>query len=294
MRLAMVAPLLYRLRRCSAADATALNHSITRARAGWAAGVPLPPGGSIVQELNVEYSDMWRASLGAFDADGSLVPSQGVLDAQYAYSFMFANNGPTAFRGFNGRTVRPGYEPWSKFAADEFTGKFAPPIVPLLLLNGDLDPAVDNDGSAQQSARFYGASGFVPSAPAAPSRRGSVRLMTIPYAGHTTLGQSPVRCAEAGNPLLCQMGADGVGINGPFAPACGAQIALSFINNVSGPLNVSCLQRLFPLDLGGSLALTQQTALAEFGTTNLWGDGEPDPAAGPSPAAAASTQAVHA
>jgi pimeloyl-ACP methyl ester carboxylesterase len=273
MRLPMVAPLLYRLRHCTAADEVALNHSITRARAGWAVGVPLPPGGSIVQELNVEYSDMWRASLGAADGE-ALVPPQGVLDAQYEYSFMFANNGPNKFRGFNGKTVRPGYEPWSKFAADEFTGKFAPPIVPLLLLNGDLDPAVDNDGSAQQSAGFYGASGFVargsPPSSAAFSSRGSVRLMTIPYAGHTTLGQSPVRCSDAKNPLLCTMGADGVGINGPFTPSCGAQLAISFIQNASGPLNTSCLQHLFPLDLEGSLALTQQTALAEFGTTNLW------------------------
>ena len=52
--------------------------------------------------------------------------------------------------------VRVGYDLWDKFDADEFVGKFAPAVVPILLLNGDTDQAVDNDANAQQSARFYG------------------------------------------------------------------------------------------------------------------------------------------
>ena len=58
----------------------------------------------------MEYSDMWRASLGG-DGGAALVPPQDVLDAQYEQSFMFANNGPGTFRGFNGRTVRAGTWP---------------------------------------------------------------------------------------------------------------------------------------------------------------------------------------
>jgi pimeloyl-ACP methyl ester carboxylesterase len=272
MKLPFAPALLYRLRRCSAPDLAALNHSITQARAARAAGVPLPLGASIIQEVNVEYGDMWRASLGG-SAGEALIPSQAVLDAQYE-RFMFADNNAD-FNGFNGKTVRVGYDLWNKFKPDEFVGRFAPPLVPLLLLNGDTDQAVDNDANAQQSARFYDSK--------LEGARANLRLLTIPYAGHTTLGQSPVRCSEQGNPLACTVAADGVGINGPLAPACGAQIAASFINDTSGPLDVSCLQRLFPLDLEGKLSLTQRWSEAEFGTPDMWGDGLPTPAPTPPP-----------
>jgi pimeloyl-ACP methyl ester carboxylesterase len=261
MKLPFVPALLYRLRRCSTPDLAALNRSITQARAVWAAGVPLPSGASIVQEVNVEFGDMWRASLGG-NAGEALIPPQTVLNAQYE-RFMFADNNAN-FAGFNSKTVRVGYDLWDTFAADEFVGKFAPPLVPILLLNGDTDQAVNNDANAQQSARFYDSN--------LEGARANLRLLTIPYAGHTTIGQSPVRCSEQGNPLACTVAADGVGINGPFAPACGAQIAVSFINDTNGPLNVSCLQRLYPLDLEGKLALTQQWSEAEFGTPDMWGD----------------------
>lgn len=150
-------------------------------------------------------------------------------------------------------------------------------MVPTLLLNGDVDQAVNNDANMQVSAQMYASSGV--------GVRSNIRAVTIPYAGHTTLGQSPVQCTSAHNPGLCKVGSDGVGINGPFAPACGASIAVSFIRNTTGLLNLTCLQHLFPLDLRGALALTCQTALAEFGVANLWDnfDGPPPPALPPAP-----------
>jgi pimeloyl-ACP methyl ester carboxylesterase len=281
MKLPLGPALLYRLDRCAAGDLQALNHSITAARAASAAGVPLPPGASIVQELNVEYGDMWRASVGG-SAGEALIPTQAVIDAGYD-NFLFVSN-DEAFAGFNAKTVRPGYEVWNKFDADEFVGGFAPPLVPILLLNGDVDPAVDNDANAQISSLFY-------TAAAGAGERSNVHLVTIPYAGHTTLGQSPVRCTDANNPLLCTVGSDGVGINGGLAPACGAQIAVSFVQNTSGPLNLDCLQNLFPLDFEGQLSLTRTAALAEFGITNLWDNDEtPMPVPPPTPAYTCATK----
>ena len=153
--------------------------------------------------------------------------------------------------------------------------------MPMLLLNGDVDQAVNNDANMQVSAQMYASLGV--------GARSNIRAVTIPYAGHTTTGQSPVQCTDAHDPALCTVGSDGVGINGPFAPACGASIAVSFIRNPAGPLNLTCLQHLFPLDLGGELALTRQTALAEFGVANLWDNTDappPAPPSGPPPPAA--------
>jgi pimeloyl-ACP methyl ester carboxylesterase len=275
MRLSMVPAFLYRLRRCSPADLLALNHSVTNQRASSAGPVSVPPGTSIVQELNMEYSDHWMASLGGRGGE-ALVPSQASIDSAYE-TFMFADNNAKV-RGFNAKTTRPGFELWNKFPDPEgYVGKFGPPLVPMLLLNGDVDQAVNNDGDVQQSVSFYGKQQTV------GRSRNNVRLMTIPYAGHTTLGQSPVRCSEKSNPLVCSMQEDGVGINGPFAPACGAQIAMSFIDDTSGFLNTSCLLRLFPLDFAGRLSLTQKTSMGEFGTEDLWGAVVPTPAPTPVP-----------
>ena len=266
MRMAMVPALLYRLHRCSAADLLALNHSISIQRAKSVDPLSpefLPPGLPIVHELNMEYSDHLMAFLGGSGRE-ALIPSQASIDRAYE-TFLFADNNAEV-KGFNGKTIRPGFELWNKYTDPEgYIGKFGAPIVPLLLLNGDVDQAVNNDGNVQQSASVYGEL-------AAVGQSHNVRLMTIPYAGHTTLGQSPVQCSDPSNPLVCAMQADSVGINGPFAPACGAQIALSFMNDATGLLNTSCLYRLFPLDFAGRLALTQKASLAEFGTANLWGD----------------------
>ena len=103
MRLPMAPAFLYRLDRCDDKDLAALNRSLSAARRQSAAGVPMPVGGSILQELNVEYSDMWRASLGGSGGE-PLIPSQTTLDAAYA-NFLFASN-DAQYSGFNGKTVR--------------------------------------------------------------------------------------------------------------------------------------------------------------------------------------------
>lgn len=62
MRLPMAPAFLYRLDRCEDEDLVALNRSVSAARLRSTAGIPMPVGGSIIQELNVEY---------ACDIDGS-------------------------------------------------------------------------------------------------------------------------------------------------------------------------------------------------------------------------------
>lgn len=91
VRLAMVAPLLYRLRRFSAAHAADPDHPIAHARAGRLGGGRAAPTGRLhragaQRRSIVEHGDTWRALPGGFDASGVLV----VLDAQY----VLTNNGP--------------------------------------------------------------------------------------------------------------------------------------------------------------------------------------------------------
>jgi hypothetical protein len=92
-----------------------------------------------------------------------------------------------------------------------------------------------------------------------------------------------VLCTDLDDPTVCNVGSDGVGINGPFAPACGAQIALSFLADTTGPLNLECLQELFPLDFEGSIQLTRASALTQFGTEDLWDNNNDDETAAPTP-----------
>ena len=43
--------------------------------------------------------------------------------------FFYDQDNNPEYNGFNGKTVRVGYDVWDKFDADEFVGKFAPPVV---------------------------------------------------------------------------------------------------------------------------------------------------------------------
>ena len=69
------------------------------------------------------------------------------------------------------------------------------------------------------------------------------------------------------------------GVSTPTTGVCGEheENTQNYMEKAIGPLDDDSSRTLplFPLDLEGSLALTQQTALSEFGTTDLWGDGEP-------------------
>jgi pimeloyl-ACP methyl ester carboxylesterase len=124
---------------------------------------------------------------------------------------------------------------WPVYQTDQYFGQFAVTSVPLLMLNGTLDPQTPMSVAEPVSDHFT-----------APHQT----FVTIPQAAHTTLTQSPID--EAGN-------------------TCGAELIRQFYDNPESKLDRTCLDYVLPIDFAGDADLTQ----ALFGTGSPWADEAP-------------------
>jgi pimeloyl-ACP methyl ester carboxylesterase len=115
---------------------------------------------------------------------------------------------------------------------DRYFGSFGATDVPLLMLNGTLDPQTPLS-VAEPAGDFY--------------RGTNQHFVQIPYSPHTTLTQSL--------------------INGS-GDTCGAELARQFLDAPTAPLDMSCLSLVLPLDFSGSADITELI----FGTRSPWND----------------------
>lgn len=103
---------------------------------------------------------------------------------------------------------------WPTYPKDEFVDAFARPQVPMLMMNGTLDPA-----TTIERVR-----------PVVPSWTGPGRtFVEVPDATHALMGNSPTKSG----------------------PSCGTQLVLSFLSSPGGALDTSCVADLKPLDFEG-------------------------------------------
>ena len=124
---------------------------------------------------------------------------------------------------------------WPTYPLDAYVGQFAETTVPMLMLNGTLDPQTPIAIARPTGDHFTGT---------------YQQFVEIPYAAHTTLTQSPI---DANN------------------NTCGAELIRQFLAEPTATLNTSCLDFVLPLDFSGSLKLTQ----ALFGTDLPFADSVP-------------------
>jgi pimeloyl-ACP methyl ester carboxylesterase len=121
---------------------------------------------------------------------------------------------------------------WPAFERDRYFGDFADTVVPLLMLNGTLDPQTPLAVARPTGQHYRGA---------------SQHFVEIPYSPHTTLTQSLVDTAGS---------------------TCGADLVRQFLSNPTGTLNEDCLDLVLPLNFAGIPEITQLL----FGTDSPWND----------------------
>jgi pimeloyl-ACP methyl ester carboxylesterase len=122
---------------------------------------------------------------------------------------------------------------WPRYAVDEHHDRWAVTDLPVLMLNGTLDLQT-------------------PLAIATPARRhlarAGQRFVTVPWAAHGTIAQSP--------------------LGDPAALPCGMQIILGFVRDPTAAPDLACLDALLPLDFNG---YGDRWGVPDLiGTTDLW------------------------
>lgn len=144
--------------------------------------------------------------------------------------------------------LRDAYDMWPRYRPDALVGKYPSSNVPVLMMNGTLDPQTPLE-FAEAIAPHYVAA--------------SQGLIVLPRAAHGVIHQSPTS-------------------EGTSEPSCGMMLWHQFLESPSVPLDSACRANILHHDFAGSPALAEQF----FGRPTLWGPGS-EPASLPAPATAA-------
>lgn len=129
--------------------------------------------------------------------------------------------------------LRDAYDMWPRYAPDGLVGKYPNSNVPVLMMNGTLDPQTPLE-FAQAIAPHYIAA--------------SQGLIVLPRAAHGVIHQSPTS-------------------GGTTVPSCGMMLWHQFLESPTVPLNAACRANILPHDFAGSPDLAERF----FGTPTLWG-----------------------
>ncbi|HEU4408309.1 MAG TPA: hypothetical protein VFS43_23805 [Polyangiaceae bacterium] len=210
---ALVFPLLYRLDRCDPADRDALEAFFSLLVEGPAGSSAGPGPDSFALRMNIGFAEFWSDS-----------PTRAEYDARCAEA-AFCTAGD--FDRF---------EAWPRYAPPADVHALPATAVPVLALNGDLDPQ-----TPIEKAERVG-----------PMLRGPAQtFVRVPFATHFVLGHSPVQT--------------------PGAPPCGFQLLTGFVRAPAAPPDLACLDDL----AAPSFDLPPDAAERLFGTSDAW-ENEPD------------------
>ena len=123
-------------------------------------------------------------------------------------------------------------EGWPTCDTDDYYRKWASPDVPILMLNGTLDRLTPIDMANIVRENLTGPHQY---------------FVEAPNVNHVVIMSSPVKNI--------------------FAPNCGMQIVIDYINEPLTRPDISCLENLRPINFRGNPFMS----LLVFGAWNLWG-----------------------
>jgi pimeloyl-ACP methyl ester carboxylesterase len=197
---AMIPGLIYRLQRCDPADVAVLDRIVDKAL-----GLDFPERYlSQVTNENVIYSELWASP--RFADNAALL---GYLDGVYAGDTLFANG--------QGYYMNDAYLRWPRYR-DPLDDVWASTTVPVLMLQGQLDPATPYDFSVEVTQHFAG-----------PRQT----YVAFPYGAHNVFVGTPVA-------------------GGPPPLHCADRIFSAFLADPEGPLDTSCVAETLPPDFVGT------------------------------------------
>lgn len=204
-----------RFDRCNADDVAALR--LMRSRKIFTS--PNEGLSSDVLGLNIMFSELWE----------SPPPSQSVLTQRYDDA-VFPTTTPSA----------AAEAAWPKYARDELTGKLPDAQIPVLVMNGTFDTQTPIEISETAKAHY-----------SLPGRT----FVTIPYANHNVIAQSPLPPSGNRPP-----------------EHCGMSLMTAFLQSPGSTLDTSCVSRVVP----PSFTRPEDELRYLFGTTALF-SGAPVP-----------------
>jgi pimeloyl-ACP methyl ester carboxylesterase len=193
---AFVPSIVYRLERCDSGDIDAIVH-LFNALFPTETGESLPSFSSVLF-YNETCSEIWDHS--SFADNGALVD---YLDGVYMDDLV-----PTE-KGYARNEI---CQAWPKYE-DARDDLFAATDVPLLMLEGELDPATPHAFATELEALYTG-----------PHQT----FVTMPSSGHNVNGGAPTATGD-----------------------CGAELFDAFLEDPTAPLDTSCVGERLPLDFEG-------------------------------------------
>ena len=201
--------LTYRAQRCAADDVTAITYFSSKLQAARAT----PAGGfSLPLQMYVDVSELWT-----YPTPG--VPAvQAVLDQT---SIAVGASLATAMAA----------DSWPRYNPAPYARQWPSTTVPLLMMNGGLDPATPLPAALAAKDQFQG-----------PNQT----FVTFPDEGHGVEGQSPTDAL--------------------WTHDCGFEIVGQFLADPAAQLDTSCLANVLPLNFSGQPAMNQYF----WGTTDVW------------------------
>eukprot|EP01083_Nonionella_stella_P027502 75761_1 len=236
----LIPPIIHRLQRCNADDITALN-TLLAGYEGFTVEsfVMLLTG---VTGHNIIVSEMWFGS----DPTNPGLSYDEFIAAEKEY---YISTGL-------GSMLRRWWGYWNKYEPNpDIYNKYANPSMPMLLLNGDLDPQTHVKW-ALHAGRQYGAN--INDNTHNPLKR---YYYTVPNAVHSVMFQS----------RIVNYTDNTIDLDDDYE-ACGFYIMASFIDgNRNFVPDNKCIDWLTPIDWKGEGNITQQLSQKLMGTNDMWG-----------------------
>ncbi len=202
--------LVYRINRCSDADVKAVSKFVSAVTAGTSTKSTFVP-----LHLHVSVSELWSDS----------GPSLDQLRSWYADAAIATSNA----------YMRQAYDVWPRYTPDEYKGKWAASSVPILVLQGQLDPATPEFSAVRVKEHYEGA---------------HQTFVSMPYAGHTVTGGSPTAQTW-------------------ITSDCAGALVGAFWMAPNATLDTSCTTRVLPFQFKGIAGANEQL----FGEQDIWEGG---------------------
>ncbi len=217
----VVPALLYRLARCEPGDITAIEGAVNMLFGSDSTYQDLGEGYSGVLYRNVVYSEMWEHS--DFPDPVSLQLYWNELEAD------------AVFWTGSGESMYDEWDVWPKYNDELHDDIWAQTDVPMLMLQGMLDPATHYSRAVAMGEQLNG-----------PNQT----FLLFPTAAHNITSGTPVS-------------------DDPEETHCGRHLMVEFLKNPDAPLDTSCMDQVLFNDFEGNTDLAQEV----FGVSHLWENG---------------------
>jgi pimeloyl-ACP methyl ester carboxylesterase len=201
--------LTYRAQRCTTADVTAISNFFTVFQA---ADAPPTGGFSLPLQMYIDVSELWT------------YPTPGVPAVRAAFD-------QTSIAAGASLATAMAADSWPRYDPAPYAGLWPQTTVPILMMNGGLDPATPLAGALAVKDHLQG-----------PNQT----FVEFADEGHGVEGQSPTDTTRSHD--------------------CGFEIVDQFFNDPTAQLDTSCLANVLPLNFSGVSGLNQNF----WGTTDAW------------------------